>query len=137
MSGIATGVWDRVRRVAAFSTDGMTTSLPALAPSPLPGTGVGKLTTDPVAYYLRLIDSTGAVVTVAGDQLFALAGFSAGFTASNPSGGGGPGTSKLAFSPLTLGLTSPSSRPSCWPPSPAAASCAKSMSSATAPSTAR
>jgi hypothetical protein len=104
MAGVFKAAWDRVRNVGTFSVDGMTSAVPMPAPRFLPGTGVSTAGPDAVEYYVRFVSQAGTVVTLGGDQLFALADFSYGGDIPLAIAAGTIGAGTLALGPLTLSM---------------------------------
>src|SRR3954452_5765396 len=73
----AVGAWDAIRNISAFSFSGESSATPIAPPLTLPSAGVSPgVDTSSLHYYLRLSLFNGATVTVDGNQLFALDGFS-------------------------------------------------------------
>ena len=105
--------WDRVKNVSGFN-DGEGAGPPLVAPPSLPTTGVSAgVDTSSLHYYVQLTLYDGTTVTVDGNQLFALDGFSfkSDQTLNIGSQSTGAGAGTVTFDPLHLSLDQPGLNP--------------------------
>jgi VCBS repeat-containing protein len=104
--------WNRVENISGFGGSGIGPLIDV--PTSLPVDGISPaIDTSSLHYYLRLTLYNGGTVTVDGNQLFALVGFS--FDADLPvnigSQSSGAGAGKVAFDALQLGIEQPALDP--------------------------
>src|SRR5262249_26055492 len=107
-SALTFAAWNRVLNAAGFSDDGLSPSQPIAAPLTLPTSGVASDTgATSLHNYVRFTLSNGTTLTVDGNQLFALDGFSFSDDQSTSIGSatGGAGAGKVTFNPLHLSFT--------------------------------